>query len=81
MIGIKRNIITVQQLYDYAVLHNYLETDTTIVLDIINRERNQKDVGMIRTESNVSPINNTSTIDFSNIVEFSYDDLIALLST
>lgn len=82
MIGKLSSSITVQQLYDYALQHNYLDADTKIVLDIINRERSS--VGIIEhlnTKSNlVTPANNTSTIDFNNLIEYSINDLLTLLS-
>lgn len=69
-------MITVEQLYNYAIQHNYLHTDANIVLDIINRDRNLE----VQKESIVSPVNNTSTIDFSTLVEYSIEDLLKLLS-
>ena len=82
MIGKVNKAVTVRQLYDYALKHNYLDADTRIVLGIINRERNS--VGIIEhlTVDNdfVTPVNNTSTIDFNNLVEYSINDLLTLLS-
>lgn len=45
MIGKVNKAVTVKQLYDYALQHNYLDADAAIVLGIINRERNS--VGII----------------------------------
>jgi hypothetical protein len=82
VIGKVNKAVTVRQLYDYALQHNYLDADARIVLDIINRERSS--VGIIEhlnTKSNLAtPANNTSTIDFNNLVEYSINDLITLLS-
>lgn len=93
MIGLANKIVTVQQLYNYALEHNLLGADCTIVLDIINRERNPIVVKVINSskvnskndscvfqESNVSPANNTSTIDFSKIMHYTVEDLLNLLS-
>lgn len=71
MIGIARNIVTVQKLYDYAVLHNYLNTDVKIVLDIISREQtiDREVVSKSRDFNKDSIINsadNTNTIEFTN---------------
>lgn len=76
-LGIKNKIVTVQQVYDYALMHNYTNADITVVLDIINRERNSSGKEL---ESIVTPINNTSTTDFSELIEYSIEDLIKLLS-
>lgn len=83
MISKLQNTITVQQLYDYAVKHNYLNADATIVLDIINRESNGKwmNIGIVGNENLVSPINNTSTINFNTLVEYTVNDLLTLFST
>lgn len=79
MIG---NFVTVQQLYDYAVQHNYLKADVHTVLDIINREGMRiGDVGYNVIEIPVSPIGNSSTVDFSTLVEYTTEDLLALFST
>ena len=80
MIG---NFVTVQQLYDYAVQHDYLKADAYTVLDIINREGNSKgDVGCnVINNIPVNPIGNSSTVDFSTLVEYTTEDLLALLST
>lgn len=81
MISKLQNTITVQQLYDYAVQHNYLNADVTIVLDIINRESNSDVICQSSyKESFVNPINDASTIDFSTLVEYTIDDLLTLLS-
>ena len=79
MIG---NFVTVQQLYDYAVQHNYLKADVHTVLDIINREGMRiGDVGYNVIEIPVSPVGNSSTVDFSTLVEYTTEDLLALFST
>lgn len=76
------NYITVQQLYNYATLHNYINTDVMVVLDIINRERNsQKKADKNNEESIIKPIDNTSAIDFSTLKEYSINDLLTLLSS
>ena len=74
--------ITVKQLYEYALQHNYLNADAKTVLDIINREKvchkaGDKEIKNIL----VSPISKSSTVDFSSLVEYSTEDLIALFST
>lgn len=83
MIGKVNKAVTVKQLYDYALQHNYLDADARIVLGIINRERSS--VGIIEhltIDNNlVTPANNTSTIDFNNLVEYSINDLLTLLSS
>ena len=38
-IGIRRNIITVQDLYNYALKHNYVNSDAFIVLEIIKKSK------------------------------------------
>lgn len=82
MIGKLQNTITVQQLYDYAVLHNYLNADATIVLDIINREyKSIADTKNFTNINNVNPVDNTSTIDFNKLVHYTYEDVLALFST
>jgi len=80
MIG---NFVTVQQLYDYAVQHDYLKADAYTVLDIINREGNSKgDVGCnVINNIPINPIGNSSTVDFSTLVEYTTEDLLALFST
>ena len=79
MIG---NFVTVQQLYDYAVQHDYLKADAYTVLDIINREGMRiGDVGYNVIEIPVSPVGNSSTVDFSTLVEYTTEDLLTLLST
>ena len=82
MIG---NFVTVQQLYDYAVQHNYLKADAYTVLDIIRREELYKnDVGCnINNVSivSISPSEKSSTVDFSTLIEYTTEDLITLLST
>lgn len=69
MIGIVNKTITVQQLYDCALKHNMLGADYKIILDIIERE----------TILN-NPVKDTNTIDFSKLVEYTVEDLLALLS-
>lgn len=86
MISKVKNTITVRQLYDYALQHNYLDSDATIVLDIINRESNNINIGIVNKLNSfdnnlVSPVNNASTIDFNTLVEYSIEDLLALFST
>ena len=76
MIGKLSSSITVQQLYDYALNHNMLGADYKVVLDIMSRERDS--VGK-DTSINI-PTHNTSTIDFTNLVEYSINDLLTLLS-
>lgn len=71
--------ITVKQLYDYAVKHNYLHTNVNTVLDIINRDNDF--VGCNEYHILENPIGNTSTVDFSTLVEYTVDDLLKLLST
>ena len=80
MIG---NFVTVQQLYDYAVQHNYLKADAYTVLDIINREGNSKgDVGCnVINNIPIDPIGNSSAVDFATLVEYTTEDLLALFST
>lgn len=79
MIG---NFVTVQQLYDYAVQHDYLKADAYTVLDIINREGNSiGDVGCNVIDIPVSPVGNSSAVDFSKLVEYTTEDLLALFST
>lgn len=82
MIGKVNKAVTVKQLYNYALQHNYLDADATIVLGIINRERNSVGIIEYSTIDNnlVTPTNNTSTIDFNNLVEYSINDLLTLLS-
>ena len=79
MIG---NFVTVQQLYDFAVQNNYLKADAYTVLDIINREGNSiGNVGCNVINIPVNPIGNSSTVDFSTLVEYTTEDLLALFST
>ena len=80
MIG---NFVTVQQLYDYAVQHNYLKADAYTVLDIISREGLDEGnlVGCNVNFIPVNPIGNSSTVDFSTLVEYTTEDLLALFST
>lgn len=79
MIG---NFVTVQQLYDYAVQHDYLKADAYTVLDIINREGNSiGNVGCNAINIPVSPIGNSNTVDFSTLIEYTTEDLLALFST
>lgn len=76
------NFVTVQQLYDYAVQHNYLKADARTVLDIISREGTTiKKLNCNTVDIPVNPIGNTSTVDFSTLVEYSIEDLLTLLST
>jgi hypothetical protein len=74
--------VTVRQLYDYALQHNYLDYEVRIVLGIINRERSSVGImeDLIIDNNLVTPANNTSTIDFNNMVDYSIDDLLTLLS-
>ena len=86
MISKVKNTITVRQLYDYALQHNYLDSDAIIVLDIINRESNNINIGIVNKLNSfdnnlVSPVNNASTIGFNTLVEYSIEDLLALFST
>ena len=86
MISKVKNTITVRQLYDYALQHNYLDSDATIVLDIINRESNNINIGIVNKLNSfdnnlVNPVNNASTIDFNTLVEYSIEDLLALFNT
>lgn len=79
MIG---NFVTVQQLYDYAVQHDYLKADAYTVLDIISREGFQhKFVGDVNNTIPINPIGNSSAVDFSTLVEYTTEDLLALFST
>lgn len=79
MIG---NFVTVQQLYDYAVQHDYLKADAYTVLDIINREEiKNTNVGHNIVEIPINPIGNSSTVDFSTLIEYTTEDLLALFST
>ena len=78
MIG---NFVTVQQLYDYAVQHNYLEADAYTVLDIINREGNSVNTVGDNINIPVNPIGNSSAVDFSSLIEYTTEDLLALFST
>ena len=82
MIGKVNKAVTVRQLYDYALQHNYLDADVRIVLGIINRERSSVGIMEDLTIKNnlITPANNTSTIDFNNLVEYSIEDLLTLLS-
>ena len=77
-LGIKKSIITVQDLYDYALLNGYTNSEASIVLSIISRERNS--CGEKR-KSSVSPVSNTGTIDFGTLVEYTTEDVMALFST
>ena len=78
MIG---NFVTVQQLYDYAVQHNYLKADAYTVLDIINREGNSVNTVGDNINIPVNPIGNSSAVDFSSLIEYTTEDLLALFST
>lgn len=79
MIGIKRNIITVKDLYDYAVLHNYINSDVNIVLDIINREKYYSETNT--TKEHIIGVDTSNTTDFSALVEYSVEDVLNLFST
>lgn len=81
MIGILNNTITIQQLYDYALKHNYLGADVNVVLDIISRERQKENETVLECNDNnlVTPTGNTSTIDFSKIEHYTIEDLLNLL--
>lgn len=77
-LGIKKSIITVQDLYDYALLNGYTNSEASIVLSIISRERNSCGE---KGKSSVSPVSNTGTIDFGTLVEYTTEDVMALFST
>ena len=79
MIGIKRNIITVKDLYDYAVLHNYVNSDVNVVLDIINREKYYSETNT--TKEHIIGVDTSNTTDFSALVEYSVEDVLNLFST
>lgn len=79
MIGIINKVTTVQQLYEYAVKHNYLEADANIVLDIINRE--ERDNVKLRHNNLSTSINSTNTVDFSKIEHYTVEDLLNLLES
>ena len=82
MIGILNNTITIQQLYDYALKHDYLGADVNVVLDIISRERQKEnETVLLCSDKNnlVTPTDNTSTIDFSKIKHYTVEDLLNLL--
>ncbi len=82
MIGIINKATTVQQLYEYAVKHNYLDADAYIVLDIINREeQNNIKLRHIDNKSPLTSINNTNTVDFSKIEHYTVEDLLNLLES
>lgn len=73
-LGIKRDIITVKDLYDYASQHNLLNSEVSIVLDIVKKARfiGHKDFS-------VSIDNISGTIDFGDKVEYSTEDVLNLL--
>ena len=79
MIGIKRNIITVKDLYDYALLHNYVNSDVNVVLDIINREKYYSETNT--TKEHIIGVDTSNTTDFSALVEYSVEDVLNLFST
>lgn len=79
MIGIKRNIITVKDLYDYAVLHNYVNSDVNAVLDIINREKYYSETNT--TKEYIIGVDTSNTTDFSSLVEYSVEDVLNLFSS
>ena len=74
-IGIRRNIITVQDLYNYALKHNYVNSDAFIVLEIISKEKSLLDT------KNTSITNNTTVDDFNTSIEYTIEDVFNLLST
>lgn len=74
-IGIRRNIITVQDLYNYALKHNYVNSDAFIVLEIISKEKSLLDT------KNTSITNNTTIDDFNTSIEYTIEDVFNLLST
>lgn len=81
-IGKYKNTITVQQLYDYALQHNYLGADVNVVIDIINRENKENKENKENIFNEIkSTDNSTVKRDFSKIVEYSFEDLIALLTS
>lgn len=73
-LGIKRNIITVKDLYDYASQHNLLNSEVSIVLDIVKKE---KFIGHRNFSININNI--SGTIDFGDKVEYSTEDVLNLL--
>ena len=79
MIG---NFVTVQQLYDYAVQHDYLKADAYTVLDIISREGlDEGNLVGCNVTLPINPIGKSSAVDFSTLVEYTTEDLLTLLST
>lgn len=72
-LGIKRDIITVKDLYDYASQHNLLNSEVSIVLDIVKRNK------FGHKEYSVSIDNISGTIDFGDKVEYSTEDVLNLL--
>lgn len=74
-IGIRRNIITVQDLYNYALKHDYVNSDAFIVLEIISKEKSLLDT------KNTSITNNTTIDDFNTSIEYTIEDVFNLLST
>lgn len=73
-LGIKRNIITVKDLYDYASQHNLLNSEVYIVLDIVKKVK-----FMSHKDFSVSIDNISGTIDFGDKVEYSTEDVLNLL--
>ena len=73
-LGIKRNIITVKDLYDYASQHNLLNSEVSIVLDIVKKV---KFIGHKDFSVNIDNI--SGTIDFGDKVEYSTEDVLNLL--
>lgn len=73
-LGIKRNIITVKDLYDYASQHNLLNSEVSIVLDIVKKA---KFIGHRNFSINIDNI--SGTIDFGDKVEYSTEDVLNLL--
>lgn len=78
-LGIKRRVISVKELYDYAKEHNLLYSEASTILELINREKNPMGVG--KKESNVIPTDNTSIVDFGTHIEYTIEEVLALLST
>ena len=80
MIGKASRAITVKQLYNYAQEHNYLDADTEIVLDIIRKDTNYN-VSYNIHNSKLCTSNDTLCVpDFDNLIEYSIEDLLKLLS-
>lgn len=88
MIGKVHNTITVQKLYDYALKHNYLNTDVKVVLDIIDRDAtllyhnsNLNNNNNLRNSLPASNVGKSSTTYFDNLVEYTIEDLLTLLNS